>query len=144
MASSFHVFENLNEYMNYYPNRTPIEYETPVLNIYRTDDGKIWIVTKTNPQKERPDLSKTIVHFRNGSADNYLNEKVKTVNKIRYNYKKNKLCFDDIEFRCTYRGNKLNHPSRLVDFFKGLVNIDRTYIHYDPTRDIVNFVIKAF
>jgi hypothetical protein len=87
MASSFYIYESLTEYERIYGMFTenPL-HQVELIDMFVKGD-KLWIVTNTSRLTEKPELRRTIVHFRNGSAKNYMegDEICIKFDKIRYN-----------------------------------------------------------
>ena len=143
MASSIYIYEDYREYQKVYGNYSDsVIHQTDLIDMFIKGE-KLWVVTNTNHLKERPRLTKSVVHFRNGSADEYMegDELCVTYDKIRYNSKNNML---EIFPRF------LRKPlfSVKVDRFygqkvKGKKPIDYTYRFYDMTRDRINLVIEC-
>ena len=72
MATSFHVYDNMETFKKRYgENFNLLEYTTKIVDCFFKCE-KLYVVTNTNLEKERPQLYRTIVHFRNGSADKFL------------------------------------------------------------------------
>ena len=95
MATSSHIFETLDEFKRIYGDKFDLlEYNIPLRDLW-IKDGKLWIVTNTNDQKQQPELFRSLVHFRNGSIDEYRTggEKLVLHGKMRINFKKGKLEF---------------------------------------------------
>jgi hypothetical protein len=95
MATSIYIFDNMEEYKKIYGEKFDLlEYKVDLVDLWIKGD-KLWIVTNTNDQKEQPQLSRTLVHFRQGSIDNWKegDEKLVLHGKIRFNLKR-----DHVEF----------------------------------------------
>tara|TARA_R100001530_G_C4313601_1_gene153737 strand:- start:247 stop:708 length:462 start_codon:yes stop_codon:yes gene_type:complete len=105
MASSIYVYTNNDDYDNLYKGKTDAwTFQTPIVDMflkptegYDVEDSiptnRLWIITNTSKIKERPSLGRTIVHFTNGTAFDYLSGDEKLVEKdnIIYNPKNNQL-----------------------------------------------------
>ncbi len=72
MASSFHIYESLQEYEKVYGMfaNNPM-HQVKLIDMFIKGD-KLWIVTNTIELKEKPELTRTILHFRNGSIRGYM------------------------------------------------------------------------
>lgn len=95
MATSSHIFESLDEFKRIYGERfDQLEYKVPLNDLWINKD-KLWIVTNTNDQKQKPDLFRSMVHFRNGTIEEWRdgNEKLVLHGKMRINLKTEKLEF---------------------------------------------------
>lgn len=142
MASSIYIYENMTEYTNIYKGKRDFNFhETSLIDLYVKND-KLWVVTNTNKLKEQPQLQKSIVHFRNGSVEQWLEGDEICVNygKIRYNMKDN-----NIEINPKFMRKAL--LSLRVDRFYGnskfkVRNIDYHNRFYDLTRDRINLVLE--
>ena len=76
MASSIYVYDNMKEFERFYKGflTEPMK-KINIVDMYINDKSKLWIVTNTNQEKERPRLQKSLVHFRNGNIYGYQNDK---------------------------------------------------------------------
>jgi hypothetical protein len=143
MASSFHIYESLQEYEKVYGMfaNNPM-HQVKLIDMFIKGD-KLWIVTNTSELKEKPELTRTIVHFRNGSIRGYMegDEICITFDKIRYNFCNNNLELHPRLLRKPlmsiyvgrYHGEKL----------KGKKKINYEYRFYDLIRDRINLVLKC-
>ena len=141
MATTFHVYDSFSTYRAVYKNKSDsILFETDVKDFYIKGD-KLWIVTNTNLEKERPDLSRSIVHFRNNDISKWEegDEKLVKYDESRYNPKT-----DQIEF-CTRRFRKPMMVMRVGRFHgdkpKKPLKLDWTYRMYDISLDRINLVL---
>ena len=143
MASSFYIYESLAEYEHVYGMfaSNPL-HQSDLIDMF-IKGNKLWIVTNTSKLNERPELTKTIVHFRNGTASDYMegDEICITFDKIRYNSCKNLLELHPRLFRKPlmsiyvgrYYGEKV----------KGKKKINYEYRFYDLIRDRINLVLAC-
>ncbi len=148
MATDIFVYGSLRYYEGHYPLGTTIFQETPVYDMYAKWDRKphLWIVTQTNVAKERPDLTKTIVHFRNGTPDKWLegDETLLHQDSLRYNYKKQQLEVDKYKFRVNrYIGDKITQPNKILTFLRSRVPLYYRYRFYDATRDRLCLILNS-
>ena len=91
MASAIYVYENAKEFENYYKGYTEDSFKTlKIIDMYIHDEDRLWVVTNTNDEKERPMLQKSLCHFRNGSVEEYKTDKTVLVvfEKIKFDFKK--------------------------------------------------------
>jgi hypothetical protein len=141
MATTFHVYDSFSTYRSVYKNKSDsILFETDVKDFYIKGD-KLWIVTNTNLEKERPDLSRSIVHFRNNDISKWEegDERLVKYEESRYNPKTDKLEFCTRHFRKPllimrvgrFHGDKPKKP----------VKLDWTYRMYDISLDRINLVL---
>ena len=143
MGTSIYVYETESEYLRHYKGvDNEVMYSAPILNIFLKPDKKLWIVSKISKHKERPQLGRSIVHFVNGNADEYVaGDEIVVKNNISYNPKKNKIEFFP---------KKLRSPELeiRVDRFYGdnpkkKSVLDSSMRYYDISRDRLNFILKA-
>ncbi len=141
MATTFHVYDSFSTYRKIYDKKSDsILFEADITDCYIKGEH-LWIVTNTNLEKERPQLNRTIVHFRNNDISKYEegDEKLVKYKESRYNPKN-----DQIEF-CTRRFRKPMMVMRVGRFHgdkpKKPVKLDWTYRLYDITSDRVNLVL---
>lgn len=142
MASSFHVYESLAEYKRIYGMfaDNPMHH-VELIDMFIKGD-KLWIITNTSELKEKPLLTRTLVHFRNGSANEYMDgdEICIKYDKIRYNSCKNQIELYPRLLRKPlmtipvgrYYGEKV----------KGKKKINYEYRFYDLIKDRINLVIE--
>tara|TARA_R110002020_G_scaffold113246_4_gene260460 strand:+ start:2715 stop:3152 length:438 start_codon:yes stop_codon:yes gene_type:complete len=142
MATSFHVYDNIETYNTRYGNnRNLLEFSSNIIDCFIKGE-KIYVITNTNLEKERPQLHRTIVHFRNGKADDYLDgdEILVLHDKTHYNPKNN-----NVEFGIRF----LRKP--LLKFFVGRFHgdkpkkckkVDWSQRFYDVINDRINLVLK--
>ena len=143
MASSIYIYETEEDFNNFYgKNKEDITRNLKIIDMFIHDKEKLWVVTNTNNLKERPELVRSLVHFRNGNIDEYKTENTKLVEyeKMTFNFKKNKLEFFPrllrkplLSWRVDrYIGNKVKK-----------VKINYVHRYYDYKRDRLNFVLKT-
>jgi hypothetical protein len=142
MATSFYVYESIDEYNKVYGQYTQdLMFHCQVIDIYIVPNLKVIVVTNTNDQKEKANVSKTIVHCRNGVIPDELKDRAELVKygKIVYDVKKNKLFFNPRVCR------KADYETRVDRFYgnleKGKKKIDYNHRYYDFTRDRINLVL---
>ena len=113
MATAIYVYTNKKDYDKIYRGKNDAwTYQTPILDFfikptegYEVEDSilsnRLWVITNTTKIKERPDTSRTIVHFTNGTAFDYLrgDELLVEKEKLSYNPKNNQLEFYPRRFR---------------------------------------------
>ena len=142
MATSFHVYDNIETFKKRYgDNFNLLEYTTKIIDCFIKGE-KLYVITNTNLEKESPQLFRTIVHFRNGSADKFLegDEKLVLHKKIHYNPKNNNVEF----FRRFLRKSLLKFfVGRFHgDMPKKCTEIDWSERFYDTINDRINLVLK--
>jgi len=111
----------------------------------------LWVITNSNVAKERPELNHSLVHFRNGNADKYLDgteTKVEDDN-IWYDYKKKHLivapkflgapAYEHHVDR--YVGDKLGKSSKLFDYIDSMAKINYKERYYDRTYNRLIFIL---
>jgi len=94
MASSIYVYENMKEFENWYKGFTDEPFKhLKIVDMFVHKKDRLWVVTNTNQEKERPLLQKSLVHFRNGNIDEYKTDETKLIlhDKVKFNFKKGKL-----------------------------------------------------
>ena len=95
MATSIYIFENDKFFQKIYKDvmEDPL-YVMPIIDLYVKGES-LWIVTNSNDQKDKPRLSNTLVHFRQGNVKGWEegDEKLVKHDKIRYNHRKQHLEF---------------------------------------------------
>ena len=149
MATDIFVYGSLRYYNGHYPLGSTIFEETPVYDMYAKFSGNkphLWIVTQTNVAKERPTLTKTIVHFRNGTPDKYLegDEVLLHQDSLRYNYKKQQLEVGKFTFHVNrYIGDKVTQPNKILKFLRSRVPLYYRYRWYDYTRDRLCLILNS-
>ncbi len=146
MATDVFVYGDLRHYSGHYPLGTTMFQETPVYDMYIKPRAHLWIVTQTNVAKEAPTLERTIVHFRNGSVDKWLegDEILLHDANLRYNYKKQLLVCGKHEIRVNrYIGNKITQPNKILTFLRSKVPLYYRYRWYDMTRDRLNLILNT-
>ena len=142
MASTFHVYDSFETYKKIYGEKSDsLLFETRIKDCYIKGEH-IWVVTNTNLEKERPQLNRTIVHFRNNDISKHIegDERLIKYNESRYNPKKDKVEFCTRSFRKPlmimrvgrFHGNKPKKP----------VKLDWSYRFYDITSDRINLVLN--
>ena len=153
MASSIYIYTNRKDYDNLYKGkREAWTFETPILDFfikptegYEVEDSiltnRLWVVTNTTKNKERPDLSRSIVHFTNGTAFDHLrgDELLVEKEKMSYNPKNNQLEFYP---------RKLRQPLLSLRVAKVVggkpdkrVKIDIKHKYYDMAHDRLNLFV---
>ena len=95
MATSIYVYETMDLYDKLYAeNRNDPMREIDLLDLYLCNE-KLYVVTNTSEHKEQPRLERSVVHFRNGSIDEWKNGKEKLIkyDDVRLNIKKEQIEF---------------------------------------------------
>lgn len=143
MASSFHIYESITEYERIYGMFTdnPM-HQVDLIDMFIKGD-KLWIVTNTSKLTEKPELRKTIVHFRNGSAEDYMegDEICITFDKIRYNSCKQLL---ELHPRLLKKPLMSIKVGRFYgEKVKGKKKVNYEHRFYDLVRDRINLVLKC-
>jgi hypothetical protein len=142
MGTSIYVYETESEYLRHYKGmNNEIMFSAPILNIFLKPNKKLWIVSKISKNKERPQLGRSIVHFINGSIDEYVNgDEIPVKNNIVYNPKKNKIEF----FPKILRSPELEiRVDRFYgDNLKKKTDLDVSKRYYDISRDRLNFILQ--
>ena len=142
MATTFHVYDKYSTYKQRYLDKTDsVYFAVDITDCYIVGEH-LWVVTNTNLEKERPELHRTIVHFRNNDISKYETgeEVLVKYEESRYNPKNN-----NIEF-CTRRFRKPLFSIRTGRFHGDRpskpVKLNWAYRFYDITNDRVNLVLK--
>jgi len=149
MATDIFVYGSLRYYNGHYPLGSTIFEETPVYDMYAKwskNKPHLWIVTHTNVAKARPELTKTVVHFRNGSCDKWLegDEQLLHQDSLRYNYKKQQLEVGKFKFHVNrYIGDKITQSNKILTFLKSRVPLYYRYRWYDYTRDRLCLILNS-
>jgi len=144
MASSIYVYDNLKEYIKYNKdNLNELVKSSKIVDLYIHDKTKLWVVTNTNDLKERPLTWKSLVHFRNGSVNNYKTDKSKLIlhDKIKFNPKKMQIDIfprflrkPELRWRVDrYINSSNNKKSKIIDY-------DHRF--YDLETDRLSFMLK--
>jgi len=144
MASSIYVYDNLKEYVKYNKdNLNELVKSSKIVDLYIHDKTKLWVVTNTNDLKERPLTWKSLVHFRNGSVNNYKTDKSKLIlhDKIKFNPKKMQIDIfprflrkPELRWRVDrYINSSNNKKSKIIDY-------DHRF--YDLETDRLSFMLK--
>jgi hypothetical protein len=104
--------------------------------------NKLWIVTNTSKLKEKPQFSHTMVHFRNGSAEDYMegDEICITFDKIKYNSCKKVLELHPRLLRKPLMS--INIGRYYGEKVKGKKKINYEHRFYDLVKDRINLVIE--
>ncbi len=121
-------------------NVDDIEHKMPIIDLYVKND-KLWIVTNSNDMKEQPRLSRSIVHFRRGSADEWKegDEKLVIHGKLQFNFDKNQLEFFPRFLRKPLLSMRVGRY--FGDYVKKCkINYDRRY--YDFKNDRMLFILE--
>jgi len=138
MATSFYIYENIDEYnVIYNENRKDPMREVDLLDLYVCKD-KLYVVTNTSMHKEQPRMERTIIHFRNGKLDEWADgsEKLVKYGSMQFNPKTNNLEIfpkllrkPELQFRIgRYYGEdakkkKINYEHRFYDLFLDRINL---------------------
>ena len=99
-----------------------------IVDMYVQDKNKLYIVTNTNDQKEKPEMRKSLVHFRNGKLGEYENEGTELIKyeKIKFNRKKMKLEFNPRFLR------------RYLNLYKDITGAVKKYASDVKTKEFPN------
>lgn len=139
MATSFYVYSDLKTYNNInHQFLSDPQFHSELIDILIIPFKNIILVTNTNKEKERPNMQRTIIHFRNGVIPEDLKYKAKIVQEkhVFFNYKTKKISIIPRLFRkplfkvkCDrYYGDtcgknvKINYKLKFYDFFRDRVN----------------------
>jgi len=144
MASSIYVYDNLKEYIKYNKdNLNELVKSSKIVDLYIHDKTKLWVVTNTNDLKERPLTWKSLVHFRNGSVNDYKTDQSKLIlhDKIKFNPKKMQIDIfpkflrkPELRWRVDrYINSSNNKKSKIIDY-------DHRF--YDLETDRLSFMLK--
>jgi len=73
--------------------REPLNH-APLIDMYIREDGdvkKLWVITNTAPPNHKPELFRSLVHFRNGNCKKWLDgtEKLVKHDNIYYDFRDN-------------------------------------------------------
>lgn len=158
MATSIYVYQNLKQYQIFYtkPMLENNIFHDELVDLYIKEfknDKQLWIITNGKiGEKERPNLSKSMVNFRGGTCDKFKDgtEVLVKHGNIFYNYKTNKLIIDPhwlgeslVELHVDrYVGESLHKSSKLLDYFNPNFEIDYDNRFYDLSRDRINLILK--
>ena len=140
MATSFYVYDTLDEYKLRYGEKTKLEmFQTKIKEMYVTKDEKLWVVTNFTEQAAKPQLNRSIVHFYAGEVAYYKkgDEKLVVEGKIKYNPKKDWveiypriLRNPEVFFRIgrlygdkPVKTTKINYKHRFYDFTSNRINL---------------------
>jgi hypothetical protein len=144
MASSIYIFDDMKTFDHFYKGYTKDKMRRiKIIDMYIQNKEKLYVVTNTNDQKERPLLQKSLVHFRNGKLGEYedKNTKLITYDKIKFDRKKMKLNF----FPRFLRKPLLKwRVDRYLDAVYRNENkiIDYDHRYYDFELDRIIFILK--
>jgi len=159
MASSIYVYRTFADYKRFYPPaeiKEPLNH-SPLIDMYVKEDKdikKLWVITNTAPANYKPELWRSLVHFRNGTCKKWLDgsEKLVKHDNIFYDFKKNHLIIEP-RFLCApyysrhvdrYVGKSPKSDSKLLDYINHTVKINYDKRFYDHVRDRMNFIIEEF
>ena len=142
MASSIYIYDSLATYEKIYKGvRNDETRESKLVDLFIRND-KLLVVTKTSKHKERPELHKSIIHFRNGSLGDYKDgtEKLILGENLRFNVKKNKL---DLFPKFLRKAVLSLRVDRFYgDNVKGKQKFNYSNRFYDLVFDRVNLILK--
>jgi len=157
MATSIYVYQNENQYRIFYPNVTLKDkiFHGKLVDLYVKsfkNSKQLWIITDSEiGRKEKPNLTKSVVHFRTGNCDKFKDgtEKLVCHGKIFYDYKRNKLIIEPrwfdapfAEFQVDrYVGNILHKSSKIIDYLNHNYELDYDKRFYDLSRDRINLIL---
>jgi len=141
MSTSFYVYETLDEYkrLNKQFVNNPL-YHTKLIDMYIIPNLKIILITHTNDQKERINLTKTTIHARNGFLpDELKHAQIVNYGKIFFDVKKSKLLINPKFLR------KAQYIQKVDRYFgertTGKQKINYEFRFYDFVRDRVSLVL---
>jgi|TARA_R110000824_G_scaffold72633_1_gene185249 hypothetical protein len=141
MASSIYIYETIKDYNKIYKGvRNDPTRESFLIDLF-VKDKKLLIVTETSKLKERPELTKSLVHFRNGSLGKYEDGTEKLVHycSLKFNNRKTKL---EIIPRFLRKPELELRVDRFYgDTTKRKINIDYTKRYYDLIFDRINLIL---
>jgi hypothetical protein len=144
MASSIYIFDDMETFDHFYKGYTEDKMRRiKIVDMYVQDKNKLYIVTNTNDQKEKPEMRKSLVHFRNGKLGEYENEGTELIKyeKIKFNRKKMKLEFNP---RFLRKPSLSWRVDRYLDAVYRNENklIDYNHRYYDFERDRIILILK--
>jgi len=141
MASSIYIYETIEDYNKIYKGvRNDPTRESFLIDLF-VKEGKLLIVTETSKLKERPELTKSLVHFRNGTLGKYEDgtERLVGYTSLKFNNKKTKLEIFPRFLR------KAVLELRVDRFYgnvkKRKIKIDYTRRYYDLIFDRINLIL---
>tara|TARA_Y100000590_G_C15745555_1_gene1021847 strand:+ start:7517 stop:7960 length:444 start_codon:yes stop_codon:yes gene_type:complete len=147
MGTAFYVYENISEYeKSYKGRRDEVVHESKISNmLLKPHYGKephLWVVSKSNPQPEKPRLERSIVHFRNGDCYGYTTgDELKIEDgKITFNAKTMQIEFlpktlrkPELVFKVDrYYGNEMKSRKKITGTEK----------FYDTIMDRINIILN--
>lgn len=142
MATSFYVYDNMDIYNKINQNQIadPL-FHADLIDVFVIPFDHIILVTNTNNQKESINMSKTIIHARNGILPNELIGMANLIkyDKIRFDAKKKKLHFNPRFLRKSQYETRVDRY--YGDLTKGKFKLNYQYKFYDFIRDRVNLII---
>lgn len=143
MATSFYVYSNMEMYNKINKGFTddPMRHAT-LIDLFILNDKHIIVVTNTNNLKERINLSRTIIHVRNGVIPEELKAQCKCVlyKKVTFDAKHNKLLFFPRFLRKPLYVTRVDRYFGNTSTKKHKINYD--YRFYDFVRDRISLVIS--
>ena len=142
MASSIYIYQTINHYNKIYKGvRNDPTRESQLIDLY-VKEGKLLVVTKTSELKERPELQKSIIVFRNGSLGKYLDltEKLVLFNSLKFDRKK---CNLNLFPRFLRKALLTLRVDRFYgEYEKGKYNFDYSKRYYDLVFDRINLILE--
>lgn len=156
MGTAVYVYRSMKDYGIFYPKevmKEPLSH-MPLIDMYISEEGekkKLWVLTNTESQGWKPDLSRSVVHFRNGTCKKWLRgtEKLVKHGNIFYDFRNNKVVIEPGWLQSPlytmrvdrFVGKKPMTNSKVVDYINHNVKIDYDKRYYDYERDRLNFII---
>jgi hypothetical protein len=144
MASAIYIFDNMMRFDHFYKGHTEDKMRRiKIIDMYIQDKNKLYIVTNTNDQKERPLLQKSLVHFRNGTLGEHENEGTELIKyeKIKFNRKKMQLEFNSRFLRKPSLKWKVDRYFDAVYRNENKI-IDYDHRYYDFELDRIILILK--
>jgi len=144
MASSIYIFDDMKTFNRFYKGYTEDKMrKTKIIDMYIQNKEKLYVVTNTNTQKERPLLQKSLVHFRNGKLGEYEDKNTKLIiyDKIKFDKKKMKLNFFPRFLRKPLLKWRVDRYLDATCRNKNKI-IDYSHRYYDFELDRIIFILK--
>jgi len=144
MASAIYIFDDMKTFDWFYKGYTKDKMRRiKIIDMYVQDKSKLYIVTNTNDQKERPFTQKSLVHFRNGTLGEHKNKGTELIKyeKIKFNRKKMQLEFNPRFLRKPLLRWKVDRYLDAVFRNENKI-IDYDHRYYDFEMDRIIFILK--
>ena len=159
MASSLYVYRSFKDYERFYPKEEmgePLNH-SPLIDMYIKEDGdvkKLWVITNTAPPDYKPELWRSLVHFRNGNCKKWSDgtEKLVKHDNIYYDFRNNHLVIEPRFLMEPYYWRNVDRfvgkvpksNSKILDYVNHNVKINYDKRFYDYVRDRINLIIEEF